>query len=88
MPLMSAKELLNGKTNLEDKVESLNGAMQKSLSFKIDQRSNQLFIDFLTNDPDKARFLSVLLQHSGNFLNTILSPILGLHLDKRIYFCA
>ena len=29
MPLMSAKELLNGKTNLEDKVKSLNRAMQK-----------------------------------------------------------
>merc|ERR1711954_276768 len=58
----------------------------KSLSYKIDQRSSQLFIDSLTNDRDKARFSSVLLQHSGDFLNTIPSPILGLHLDKRIYF--
>ena len=80
---MSAIELLNGETNSEDTVESLNGATQKSLSFKIDQRSSQLFIDSLTNDRDKARFSSVSLQHSGDFLNTILSPILGLHLDAR-----
>merc|ERR1712081_36064 len=88
MPLMSAIELLNGETNSEDTVESLNGATQKSLSFKIDQRSSQLFIDSLTNDRDKARFSSVLLQHSGDFLNTIPSPILGLHLDKREFIFA
>ena len=82
-PLTSAIELLNGETNSEDTVESLNGATQKSLSFKIDQRSSQLFIDSLTNDRDKARFSSVLLQHSGDFLNTIPSPIIGLHLNKR-----
>ena len=61
---MSAIELLNGETNSEDTVESLNGATQKSLSFKIDQRSSQLFIsqlfiNCLTNDRDKARFSSV-----------------------------
>ena len=88
MPLTLAIELLNRETNSEDTVESLNGATPKSLTFKIDQRLSQLFIDSLTNDRDKARFLSVSLQHSGDFLNTIPSPILGLHLDKRVYFCA
>ena len=77
-----------GRLNSEDTFESLHRAMQKSLSFKIDHRSSQLFIDSLTNDRDKARFSSVSRQHSGDILNTILSPILGLHLDKRIYFCA
>ena len=57
--------------------------MPSNMSFKIDESSNQIFINSLTNDSDKARFSSVLLQHSGNFLNTILSPILGLLLDKR-----
>ena len=70
MPLTSAIELPNGETNSEDTVKSLNGAMQKSLSFKIDQRLSQLFIDSLTND-HKARFYSVLLQYIVDFLNTI-----------------
>ena len=64
---MSAIEFLNRETNSEDTVESIYGATQKSLSFKIDQRSSQLFIHFLTNDGDKARLFSVLLQHSGDF---------------------
>ena len=56
--------------------------MPSNMSFKIDESLSQLFIDSLTNDSDKARFSSVLLQHSGDFLNTIPSPILGLQLDK------
>ena len=71
IPVASGIELLNGETNSKNKVKSLKGAMQKSLSFKIDQRLSQLFIDSLTNDHDKARFYSVLLQYIVDFLNTI-----------------
>ena len=88
IPVASGIELLNGETNSKDTVESLKGAMQKSLSFKIDQRLSQLFIYFLTNDRDKARFSSVLLQHSSDFLISIPSPILGLHLDNREFILA
>ena len=62
--------------------------MPSNMSFKIDESLSQLFINSLTNDSDKARFSSVSLQHSGDFLNTILSPILGLHLDKREFIFA
>ena len=64
-------------------VASLQGVSQSQVSLKIDLRNLQLLTDHITElgvTRDIARLASIGLPHSGDWLNVVPSPALGLHL--------
>ena len=74
---------LSDKQGEEATKENLLGVSQKAISLKIDLRSHQLLSEHITNtgvQRDIARLASLGLPHSGDWLNVIPSPNLGLHL--------
>ena len=75
--------LLSAKQGEEATVENLSGVAQKATSLKIDLCKHQRLTEQVANlgtQRDKARLASLGLPHSGDWLNVIPSPSLGLHL--------
>ena len=77
--------ITNLNTMVEEKLtsEGLHGMSQKLISFQIDQKLHRSLVLSLTEVRDKARLASLSLQHAGDWLNTIPSPILGLHVRPQ-----
>merc|ERR1719483_1198015 len=53
------------------------------LSFMVDKQLKLSLVDSLTDERDKARLASLGLAHSGDWLNVVPSPILGLHIRPQ-----
>ena len=58
----------------------VSGMKQKELSFKIDSKNLKLLQEETSSIRDRARLSSLSIAHSGDWLNTIPSAALGLHL--------
>ena len=74
---------LSSKMGEEATTISLMGVSQSEISLKIDLNNLQLLTNHITelgSTRDIARLASLGLPHSGDFLNVVPSPALGLHL--------
>jgi hypothetical protein len=60
--------------------EELACLTQKMISFKVDSKLKLSLANSLTYLRNKARMASLVLAHSGDLLNVVPSPILGLHI--------
>ena len=56
---------------------------QKGLSHRIDLKNHQMLLQDITAVRDQARLSSLGIAHSGDWLNAIPSPALGLHLKSQ-----
>ena len=56
---------------------------QKMISLEIDKNLKVMLAQSLTDKRDKARIASLGLQHAGDWLNVIPSPVLGLHVRPQ-----
>ena len=75
--------LLSTKQGEEATQENLEGVNQKTASLQIDLNNTKLLSSYLTREGvvrDIARFASLSLPHSGDWLQVVPSPVLGLHL--------
>ena len=83
--LVPAISLLGTKIQDQEDMsrEDLVGLPQKALSYKADFHHQLTLAHSLTDIRDKARLASLGLPHTGDWLNTIPSPILGLHLRPQ-----
>ena len=74
---------LSEKQGEEATKENLTGVTQKAISLKIDLCKQQLLTEHITTtgvQRDIARLASLTLPHTGDWLNVVPSPNLGLHL--------
>ena len=81
--------LLSSKQQEEATLESLEGASQKAISLNVDLRNQLLLIENFKREGnlrETARLASLGLPHSGDWLNTVPSPALCLHL-RSVEFC-
>ena len=78
LDISAAVALLKQKTD-ELSQEELSDMTQKMIGFEIDKKLKILLEQSLTVKKDKARLASLGLQHAGDWLNVIPSPVLGLH---------
>ena len=78
--ITTAMALLRQKAD-EISQEELPKMRQKMISFKIDKKLKSHLAQSLVDKRDKARLASLGLAHSGDWLNVIPSPILGLHVS-------
>ena len=81
--LISGKELLSEKLLEVIPEEELPQLSQKMLSYMMDKQLQLALVDSLTDERDKARLASLGLAHSGDWLNVVPSPILGLHIRPQ-----
>ena len=63
--------------------EELSGASQKAISLRVDLNNRQLLETLMVRTRDKARLASLGLPHSGDWLNVVPSPALGLHIKPQ-----
>ena len=63
--------------------EEVAGMTQKLISLEIDKNLKARLIQSLPDRRDKARLASLGLQHAGDWLNVIPSPVLGLHVRPQ-----
>ena len=79
---LEAKKQLSGLLGEEEVLleESVRGSSQKQLSLKIDEKDHEKLLDDTESSREKARLHSVQLAHSGDWLNVVPSPSLGLQL--------
>ena len=74
---------LSDKMGEEATIESLTGVLQRAVSLTINLNNSKLLsnhINELGDVREKARLNSVGLPHSGDWLNVLPSPTLGLHI--------
>ena len=74
---------LNTKVQEELSEDDLFGMNQRSISVQIDLQLQSRLAESLTSMRDKARMASLSLAHSGDWINVVPSPVLGLHLRPQ-----
>ena len=79
---ISAMALLREKVD-ELAFEEVPEMTQKTTSLEIDKNLKVRLAQSLTDKRDKARIASLGLQHAGDWLNVIPSPVLGLHVRPQ-----
>ena len=81
--LSTAQALLNQTLREEVPPEELALLNQKMISFKVDSKLKLSLVSSLTDLRDKARMASLGLDHAGDWLNVVPSPMLGLHIRPQ-----
>ena len=56
---------------------------QKTLSSRVNNQLHKRLLNSINNTRDKARMNSLGLQHAGDWLHVVPSPVLGLHLRPQ-----
>ena len=81
--LTSAMAQLSEKLEEEVSNDEIYAMSQKALSLRMDLKLHLNLSNSLTEVRDRARLASLGLPHSGDWLNVIPSPILGLHVRPQ-----